>query len=486
MKFLITGSILHHWYRMISASALTLGGETNFQLERAVTSLKRLGHFLVKLVEIIGTESAMVSYEQRELSLEVLVQLYKVPGFVTELYLDYDWGLYTSNLLYELTKALGYAVIMLNTDQHNAGKKNEPITQAQFIKNLRGTDGGGHHDPDVMGVHLAIRNDEIVMTAEQTELVKENYQWKRLLFQDRLLPQSLMEGETGGKVELYREALPREKEDRGLINSLVSFIVASSELPLELSPEEEELVAKAVATVAECHPKHLLQESKFLLTESLQELVKFLIACSSLEREGGEEPRDHGSLNLELVTRITIANRDRVGAVWRGVVDHLHRMISASTRTLGGENQLQLELASTVVQSLSQPGSIFCDCKQLSYELHKFLKDNAPNAHSGEDWGAIFILLEEVGAGSSPNQGTDKGKMRERAGSEGRRHLDRLASMAGGGYTIVHTHQIVILDSVAIIKCCECLGNLFCSKNMKSQKSQNMKQLQVSLLIVHR
>ena len=49
----------------------------------------------------------MVSYEQRELSLEVLVQLYKVPGFVTELYLNYDWGLYTSNLLDELTKALG-------------------------------------------------------------------------------------------------------------------------------------------------------------------------------------------------------------------------------------------------------------------------------------------------------------------------------------------------------------------------------------------
>ena len=30
-----------------------------------------------------------------------------------------------------------------------------------------------------------------------------------------------MEGETGGKVELYREALPREKKDGGQINSLV-------------------------------------------------------------------------------------------------------------------------------------------------------------------------------------------------------------------------------------------------------------------------
>ena len=386
----------------------------------------------------------MVSYEQRELCLEVLVKLYKVPGFVTELYLNYDWGLYTSNLFDELYKVLrknaflvavvftthqlflkgltvvrdgiernclkrisdrapqpppyspcapspgvgegavpiptittqssdhifakieggqggvqtappapglslladkvwpytmGYAVVMLNTDQHYAGKKNESMTHAQFINNLRGTDdGGGHHDPVVMGeIHLAIRNDEIVMPAEQTGLVKENYQWKQLLFQDRLLPQSLMEGKTGGKVELYRLALPSEKEDRGLINSLVSFIVASSEVPLELSLEEQELVAKAVATVEECHPEHLLQESKFLLTESLQELVKFLIVCSSLEGEWGEEFRDRGSLfYIQLVTRITITNRDRVGAVWRGLVDHLHRMISASSRTLGG------------------------------------------------------------------------------------------------------------------------------------------------------
>ena len=60
---------------------------------------------------------------------------------------------------------------MLNTDQHNAGKKNKPTTQAQFINNLRGTDGGGHHDPDVMGeIHLAIRNDKFVMPAEQTGL----------------------------------------------------------------------------------------------------------------------------------------------------------------------------------------------------------------------------------------------------------------------------------------------------------------------------
>ena len=66
----------------------------------------QLEHFLLRLADTIATESARVSYEQKELSLEALVQLYKLPGFVTELYLNYDCGLYSSNLFEDLTKVL--------------------------------------------------------------------------------------------------------------------------------------------------------------------------------------------------------------------------------------------------------------------------------------------------------------------------------------------------------------------------------------------
>merc|ERR1719192_1433460 len=518
---------------------------------------------------------------------------------------------------------LAYAVIMLNTDQHNtnAAKNNLPMTQEQFIKNLRGTNGGGDHDPEIMAeIYQAIKNDEIVMPAEQVGLVKENYEWKQLLrrattegdflsmdngmfdhnlfglswgpavaalsyifdksgdpelmrraldgfskcamiaahyamsdvldnlvisltkfttllntsespenfrvmyganskallatravfslthkygdilregwknlvecllqlFQCRLLPKSLMEAEdyieNGGKVELFREAIPREKEDAGLINSLVSFIVASSELPRELSLEEEELVAKARATVEECHPEHLLQESKFLLTESLQELVKFLIAGSVLDNSDNNSANacEHDALfYLELITRITIANRDRVGAIWRGVCDHLHRMISASARTLDTQFQLERavtsllrlgvrlarkeDLASLTVQSLRillaiKPGSILHISKQVSYGLHEMLKNNAANIHSREDWSVIFTLLEVVGAGASsdvsqgggPDEdsgqgGTDDENMRERGGSGGWVDLGKegATSSQGYSYSIVPTRQIV-------------------------------------------
>ena len=167
--------------------------------------------------------------------------------------------------------------------------------------------------------------------------------WKNLteclpkLFKCQLLP-TMMEGgdyvETGGRVYLFRDELPRETE-----NSLVSFIVASSEVPREFNQEEENHLENARKTVAECHPEHLFQDSK-LLTESLKELVKYLTAGSVMDNTDTKD--------MAMTTRITVANTDRVGAIWRGVCNHLHRMISASARTL--DMQFHLERAVSSLQ----------------------------------------------------------------------------------------------------------------------------------------
>ena len=310
--------------------------------------------------------------------------------------------------------------------------------------------------------------------------------------------------EPSGVVSLVREELPVEKEDSGLINSLVSFIVASSEMPRELSSEEMECVTNAKRTIAECHPEHMLQESKFLLTESLQELIKYLVAGSSLDSgadpsssvQGGQHVSDQAAVfYLELITRITIANRDRVTVIWRVVCDHLHRLISASSRTLDTHFQLERavtsllrlgirlarkeDLASLTVQSLRillaiKPGSILHVSKQVSYGLHELLKNNAANIHSKEDWSVIFTLLEVVGAGASPDvtsgqapdddSGTeveltrdswvDLGKPSSTAGA------NTGPPAAHGQYSIVHTRQIVMHCSVSFLKCCETLSFL--------------------------
>uniref|UniRef100_A0A3Q3JAW5 Golgi-specific brefeldin A-resistance guanine nucleotide exchange factor 1 n=1 Tax=Monopterus albus TaxID=43700 RepID=A0A3Q3JAW5_MONAL len=80
--------------------------------------------------------------------------------------------------------ALAYAVIMLNTDQHNHNvrKQNIPMTVEQFKKNLKGVNGNQDFDQAMLeDIYNAIKSEEIVMPDEQTGLVKENYVWSVLL-----------------------------------------------------------------------------------------------------------------------------------------------------------------------------------------------------------------------------------------------------------------------------------------------------------------
>ncbi|KAL8186613.1 UNVERIFIED_CONTAM: G-box binding factor [Gekko kuhli] len=45
-------------------------------------------------------------YEMKEMALEAIVQLWRIPGFVTELYINYDCDYYCANLFEDLTKLL--------------------------------------------------------------------------------------------------------------------------------------------------------------------------------------------------------------------------------------------------------------------------------------------------------------------------------------------------------------------------------------------
>ncbi|KAL6262377.1 hypothetical protein P5V15_007466 [Pogonomyrmex californicus] len=64
----------------------------------------QLEHYLIKLMEIVVSESNRISYEQRELALEAIVRLWRIPGLPAELYLNYDCALYCTNLYEELMK----------------------------------------------------------------------------------------------------------------------------------------------------------------------------------------------------------------------------------------------------------------------------------------------------------------------------------------------------------------------------------------------
>ena len=48
-----------------------------------------------------------------------------------------------------------------------------------FKKNVKGCNGGENFDQDMLEeIYAAIKQDEIVMPAEQTGVVRENYLWK--------------------------------------------------------------------------------------------------------------------------------------------------------------------------------------------------------------------------------------------------------------------------------------------------------------------
>lgn len=62
--------------------------------------------YVKKLMEIITVENPKMPYEMKEMALEAVVQLWRIPSFVTELYINYDCDYYCANLFEELTKLL--------------------------------------------------------------------------------------------------------------------------------------------------------------------------------------------------------------------------------------------------------------------------------------------------------------------------------------------------------------------------------------------
>lgn len=66
----------------------------------------QLENYLIKLTEIIGSENTKIIYEIRELALENLIQLLRVPGFAAEVYINYDCDFYCSNVFDNIMKLL--------------------------------------------------------------------------------------------------------------------------------------------------------------------------------------------------------------------------------------------------------------------------------------------------------------------------------------------------------------------------------------------
>ncbi|XP_072165610.1 Golgi-specific brefeldin A-resistance guanine nucleotide exchange factor 1-like [Diadema setosum] len=506
-------------------------------------------------------------------ALRMLLEAFRLPGeapVIQHLLENFAEKWHTCNghpfANHDAAFTLAYAVIMLNVDQHNdnAKKQNIPMTLANFKKNVSKVNGGQDFDQDMLTeIYNAVKNEEIVMPAEQTGIVKENYLWRMLLkrghttdsqflhieegrldrdlfllawgptvaalsfvfdkslddsitqkalagfrkcamisahygltdvfdnlvislckfttllnsletpeataiafgsngkaqvaaktvfslahrhgdilaegwknlldcmlqlFRAKLLPAEMVEAmdfvDPSGRISLIREEMPAVKSDSSLLGSFYSYFTTETSAPKGPTPEDQEAIQQARNCVEDCHPEHLITESKFLRLESLQELVKALVFASqgpeAVDSLGLTYDEEASIFNLELLLRVILENRDRVSAFWTSVRDHFYSLVATVSdtsylveRAIVGLLRLAIrllrreEFSAQVLTSLRmlllmKPAVIFSNCRQIAFGLYEMLRTNAANIHSSQDWYTLFTLLECVGAGAVP------------------------------------------------------------------------------------
>ncbi|XP_071953967.1 Golgi-specific brefeldin A-resistance guanine nucleotide exchange factor 1-like isoform X2 [Antedon mediterranea] len=261
--------------------------------------------------------------------------------------------------------------------------------------------------------------------------------WKNILdcmlqlFKAKLLPSELVDVDdfvaSSGSISLLkREEMPSQRSDSSLLSSFVYYFTANTETSTQRgpTPEDQEAIHVARNCIEDCHPEHLLTESKFLRIESLQDLIKALTFASqgpqAAESTGTPFDEEAAVFNLELLIRVVFENRDRVSALWQSVRDHLYSLIVSSSehgflveRAVVGLLRLAIrllrreEISGQVIASLRmlfmmRPSVLHKQCRQISHALYELLRTNAANIHTPMDWYTLFTLLECVGAGAIP------------------------------------------------------------------------------------
>lgn len=218
---------------------------------------------------------------------------------------------------------LAYAVIMLNVDQHNYNVKrqNNPMTADEFKRNLKKVNGDTDFDQDMLDeIYTSIKGEEIVMPAEQTGLVKDNYLWKVLLRRGC------------GPESLYlKVANAGEFVDRELAEQAWAPIISALCRAYDKAPDKsfQRRVAQTFLSCASI-------SAHYGMTSDLDTLVVSLCKFTGLAT--GAEPEQvvlhlGGSGKCQLAARtlfkITHLHGDALRASWKNIVDCLQSLYKA-------------------------------------------------------------------------------------------------------------------------------------------------------------
>ncbi|XP_076459823.1 Golgi-specific brefeldin A-resistance guanine nucleotide exchange factor 1-like isoform X2 [Babylonia areolata] len=177
------------------STPLDPGQVVSFLKENPKLDKKMIGDYLGSKKNRVVLEAFVKSFNFEDMRIDEALRLYletfRLPGeapvisWIMEHFSEH-WHKSNGEPFFNTDAAftLAYAVIMLNVDQHNHNVKKQsiPMTVDQFKHNVSKVNGGKDFDEDMLEeIFTAIRNEEIVMPAEHTGLVRENYLWKVLL-----------------------------------------------------------------------------------------------------------------------------------------------------------------------------------------------------------------------------------------------------------------------------------------------------------------
>ncbi|XP_071108376.1 Golgi-specific brefeldin A-resistance guanine nucleotide exchange factor 1-like isoform X1 [Haliotis cracherodii] len=217
---------------------------------------------------------------------------------------------------------LAYAVIMLNVDQHNHNvkKQNIPMTVDQFKKNVSKTNGGLDFESDMLcEIYSAIKSDEIVMPAEHTGLVKENYMWKVLL----------RRGST--KEGVFRHS-PTGAFDHELFSLIWGPTVAALSFVFDKSTDES-IIQKSISGFRKCAMISAHYGMSDVFDNLVISLCKFTTLLSSIEAPENIPVTFGVNFKAQLAGRTVFGLAHRHGDIlregWKNILDCMLQLFRA-------------------------------------------------------------------------------------------------------------------------------------------------------------
>lgn len=264
---------------------------TGFLKGTSRVSKKVLGEFLSKK----GNEALLEAFldhfdftgKRVDEALRELLEAFRLPGesplierIVTsfsEKYCDQATpeGVADKDAVYVLT----YAIIMLNTDQHNPNLKSQNrMSFTDFSRNLRGVNGGQDFAPTYLqDIYDSIKSNEIILPDEHDNKHAFDYAWKELL----------LKTESTGTLIICDTNI----YDSDMFAATWKPIVATLSYVF-MSASDDAVFHRVVTGFDQC----ARIAAKFGLTEAVDQIVYSLGFISTLATEG----RPNTSLNTEI------------------------------------------------------------------------------------------------------------------------------------------------------------------------------------------